>query len=255
GIHSLAAAVVFVVLYAPLSGFYLFQTIRRRSFVFFLLQMFCSIRTVAFILRVLLIKSESAAHNLTLFIVYQVVFNFGFLGLIYSAYSVVLDRQKMTESLVSFGLLSRVTRSKFLFHISATAAVVLGIVGVIEATSSNSTPSSIALGTTLRKASVYIFLALSVLLITEASFLVHAELKDGRSTRRWDAPIGSRYGFYILFSVSVLLLMREAFFTGTANNTAEQYREALWYPLVGVTEFLSVAMFTAPGLVPTKKEI
>lgn len=41
-IKSLAAAVIFTILYVPLLGFYIFQAIRRRTRVYFILTLFCS---------------------------------------------------------------------------------------------------------------------------------------------------------------------------------------------------------------------
>lgn len=41
GIQSLAAAVIFTILYVPLIGLYLFQAIRRRTQVYILLTLFC----------------------------------------------------------------------------------------------------------------------------------------------------------------------------------------------------------------------
>lgn len=42
GIHSVAAAVVFAVLYAPLFAFYVRQSIRRPTYVFIILAFFCA---------------------------------------------------------------------------------------------------------------------------------------------------------------------------------------------------------------------
>ena len=66
--------------------------------------------------------------------------------------------------------------------------------------------------------------------------------------------IGSTYGIYILLVMSILLVVREAFFTATAGNTTQQNKEALWYPLAAVTEFLVVALFATPGLVPDRRD-
>lgn len=41
GIQSLAAAIVFTILYAPLLGLYISQAIRRRTRVYIVLTLFC----------------------------------------------------------------------------------------------------------------------------------------------------------------------------------------------------------------------
>lgn len=63
-------------------------------------------------------------------------------------------------------------------------------------------------------------------------------------------PTNPTYGVYILLVISILLLVREAFFTATADNLSQQNKEAIWYPLAVVTEFIAVALFASPGLVP-----
>lgn len=62
--------------------------------------------------------------------------------------------------------------------------------------------------------------------------------------------IGSTYGIYILLVISLLLVVREAFFTATASNTSLQAKEAIWYPLCAVTELIALVLFATPGLVP-----
>ena len=47
---------------------------------------------VAFVLRAVLAGSSTAGTNLHLFIAQQVIYSIGFFGLLYSAYTLVLDR-------------------------------------------------------------------------------------------------------------------------------------------------------------------
>lgn len=134
-----------------------------------------------------------------------------------------------------------------------SAAVALGIAGAVEA-SSGSTQSEVNTGETLRKASIYIFFALAVLVAFQTALLVLSEI-NGNGYRTSNGTIGARYGAYILSVISLLLVLREAFFVGTSNNTTEQNKEALWYPLAAVTEFLAVCLFAVPGLVPARSEL
>jgi hypothetical protein len=50
------------------------------------------VRVTAFTLRAVLAGKESAGENLNLLIATQVLYSVGFFGLIYSAYTLVLDR-------------------------------------------------------------------------------------------------------------------------------------------------------------------
>lgn len=50
------------------------------------------VRMVAFILRAVLSGSATAGTKLGLFVAQQVVYSIGFFGLLYSAYTLVLDR-------------------------------------------------------------------------------------------------------------------------------------------------------------------
>ena len=47
---------------------------------------------VSFTLRAILAGSESAGENLDLLVAEQIIYNTGFFGLLYSAYTLVLDR-------------------------------------------------------------------------------------------------------------------------------------------------------------------
>jgi hypothetical protein len=99
GIHSLAAAILFAVLYVPLFGWNLYQSVAqpkhpyvRQKSIFVILAVFCALRIAAFVTRAVLAASGSARENLRLVIVNQVLYGAGFFGLMYSAYTLVLDR-------------------------------------------------------------------------------------------------------------------------------------------------------------------
>lgn len=128
-IHSEPAAIIFAVVYAPLALFYLFQAIRRPTSVSLTLSLFCvskypiiiacfylspiqphhrlpyplswnspsdftpyTVRIASFIMRALLTTEDSIEHNKNFFIAYEIIYNVGFFALLYSAYTLVLDR-------------------------------------------------------------------------------------------------------------------------------------------------------------------
>ena len=67
------------------------------------------------------------------------------------------------------------------------------------------------------------------------------------------AQFGSRNGAPIFLLISILLLVREIFVVATVSNTKEQQNEKLWYPLVALPEFLAVALYLIPGVIPPKE--
>ncbi len=73
--------------------------------------------------------------------------------------------------------------------------------------------------------------------------------------KRTDERFGSRHAMSILLLASVLLLVREIFSIATVNNPTKQNAEHFWYPFIALPEILVTLCFTAPGLVPRRKEI
>lgn len=63
---------------------------------------FLLVRVTAFIMRAILAGSNTAGQNLGLLIGDQILFSVGLFGLLYSAYSLVLDRYASSLTLVSF---------------------------------------------------------------------------------------------------------------------------------------------------------
>ncbi|KAH7924096.1 hypothetical protein BV22DRAFT_1130132 [Leucogyrophana mollusca] len=252
GIDSVAGAVIFAIIYFPLLLFYIKQAIARPTYVFIVLSLFCAVRIAAFVLRALLAGVTSDGKNLTLFITFEILYNVGFFGLLYSAYTLVLDRGLLSDAPLPDGPISRITRRRQLFRIALMAAVAVGITGAIEATSSSA--SSRSTGTTLRKVAIYIFLVLCILVAFQTILLVRSGSMYG-SYKVSNGAFGSTYGIHILCLISLLLLAREAFFTATSNNSAKQNDENLWYPLSALTELVAVILFAAPGLVPSRDEL
>jgi hypothetical protein len=88
----LGAAILFAVLYVPLLGWNLRQAITRPTYVFIVLSVFCAIRIAAFTTRAVLAGSKTAGQNLSLVIAFEILFGVGYFGLLYSCYTLVLDR-------------------------------------------------------------------------------------------------------------------------------------------------------------------
>jgi len=253
-IHSLAAAVIFTVIYAPLFAFFVLKAISRPTYVYFILALFCAIRFTAFILRSLLTSVTAVQESLGILIAYEILYNVGFFGLLYSAYSLVLDRAAFAKNQPN-GIISRILRLRILFRLALMGAVAIGITGVIKATSSDATASSLSTGNTLREVAIYIFLVCAVLVFIQTIILARTEFSEKDGYGHSADGFGATHGIFVLMAISLLLVAREAFFTATAHNTTEQNKEAIWYPLAALTELLAVMLFTSPGLVPSRSEI
>ncbi|OCH93466.1 hypothetical protein OBBRIDRAFT_724693 [Obba rivulosa] len=261
GIHSLAGAIVFAIAYVPLFFYYLLQSTRRPTYVFIMLTVFCTIRITSFILRSILAGSSSAGENLNLFIADVIIYNVGFFGLLYSAYTLVLDRElvadpegKHSSSLGPLAIITRLMRNRHLIRLALTIAVVLGIIGGTDETSSNS--STLSTGNTLRRASIYIFLVVTCLLVIETFLFAIAEHTGAPDYRRSSGePFGTKHAVLILLVISMLLVTREAFFAATSTNLSKQENEHFWYPLSALPELLAATLFAVPGLVPARKEL
>jgi len=275
GIHSVAAGIIFAVVYVPLFIFYIHQSIRRPTYVFIVLSLFCALRVTAFTMRAILAGSEGAGENLNLIIAEQVIYSTGFFGLLYSAYTLVLDRELLNPHPPHrgpLGLLSRLTRSRHLIRISLSAAVAIGVTGAINYSEAH-TAKAMQDGLKLRQISIYIFLAVCVLLAGETLSLVVSELADGGRVgsetitmtpgQKPYATSPSSTGKHVLptlLLIALLLLTRESFFTATTGSTsattqAKANNEALFYPLSALPELFAVCLFAVRGLVPDRREL
>ncbi|KAJ7579310.1 hypothetical protein C8J56DRAFT_1110606 [Mycena floridula] len=266
GFKSTAAAFLFAVIYMPLAAWFVFQSLRKRTYVVFVLTVFCTIRVTAFILRGILTSSDSAGENSSLFIADETLFGIGFFGILYSAFTLVLDRLLILEYQAPPNILSRIVSDRRVFRAALMVAVIIGVVGITDLSSSKA--SDITTGQHLRKISTIVFLVLTILQAYQTFLLFHAESShrpapSGYSMTPSDAPptyiesnmLGRRHGSPLFLAIAALLLVREAFMVATLGDTAKQNREALWYPLVVIPELLAVLLFTVPGLVPSKSEI
>ena len=112
GIESLAGAIVFAVLYVFLLAFFVRKSFVHPTYVHYILTLFCSskweailvkislvhyvwfslVRIAAFTIRAVLAGSESAGETLGLVIADEVLSSVGYFSLLYSSYTLVLDR-------------------------------------------------------------------------------------------------------------------------------------------------------------------
>ena len=107
-------------------------------------------------MRAALAGSESAGENVNVVVAQMVIYNVGFSGLLYSAYTLVLDRYALRSSsqtsshswisryrdlLTSYqgnesrgplGILKSIITNRILVRMAVTAAIVLGIVGGVR---------------------------------------------------------------------------------------------------------------------------
>ncbi|KAJ6631491.1 hypothetical protein B0H10DRAFT_1866104 [Mycena sp. CBHHK59/15] len=251
GFHSVAAAAIFAALYIPLFLWFIRQSIKNTTYVYIVLTVFCLMRITAFVIRAILAKSTTLGENLSLFTADEVLFGVGFFALLYSAYTLVLDRELISGAEPSDSLPMKLMRNRRLYRMALLIGVILGVVGISDSTSSNASTAST--GNTLRKASTVIFLVLTVLQALQA-FIVVAESR--RSGYRNDSrPFGDRHGSYLLCLISVFLLVWEVFLVATISNSAKQNDEHLWFPLVALPEFLAVVCYAVSGLVPPRSTL
>ncbi|KAG7447047.1 uncharacterized protein BT62DRAFT_948923 [Guyanagaster necrorhizus] len=250
GYSSLVAAIIFAVAYVPLCAFFIVQCFRALTYVYIVLTVFCTIRVGAFVIRAIMIGSDTSGDSLDLLVTDQILFSIGFFGLLNAAYTLVLDRDLLRKTLPSENPISRIFRNRRLFHIIMIVAVALGVYGI---TSSMHNPTS-SVASTCRKASVLIFLGLTIVqaFLTIAS--INKEIQDGYRPMQ-ASSLGDRYGSFILCAISLLLLVREAFMVATITNSQKEADEHFWYPLVALPEILAIMLYCTPGLVPPRSKL
>ncbi|KAF9044079.1 hypothetical protein BJ165DRAFT_1389951 [Panaeolus papilionaceus] len=258
GFRSTPAAIVFAILYVPLLPFFLIKSFKRPTYVYTVLTIFCAIRLVAFIIRAVLAGNDSAGQDLGLLIADEVLFGVGFAGLLYSSYTLVLDRNLLHSQpslSTSSHPLFRIMHNRSIFRVTLTAGVVLGIIASTRASNDSHGTDS---GTkALHDASTIILLLLTILLVLQTLRLLRTETQNPSYSSH--APpahsYGQSHGAYILCLVAFLLLVREVFNTATMNDSRRQNEEQLWFPFVALPELLAVTLFIVPGLVPPRAEL
>ncbi|GLB35677.1 hypothetical protein LshimejAT787_0212420 [Lyophyllum shimeji] len=238
GINSVPAAALFAILYLPMFILFVYQSFERPSPVFYSLAFFCIVRMVSFVLRAM-IASPSDEDNVGMLIGDQILFSIGFFSLLYSAYTLVLDREIVSDYPISDGIISRVIRRRTAFRLTLVAAIILGSVGLSDANSTD--PETGSVGTGLHEASTIIFLVLVVLLAYQTVILAIYEFRGGGFRHRKGSP-GEKYGIYILLVIASSCHPR-VIATATASDFAKQNNEHFWYPLVALPELLAVILY------------
>lgn len=254
GIHSLAGAIVFAVLYAFLLAFFTRKSFTHPTYVHYVLTFFCAIRVAAFIIRAILAGSKTAGQTLGLVIADEVLSQVGYFSLLYSAYTLVLDRTLLSDLRPDNHPILRITQNKRIFRLVLTAGVIIGVVAATRTTSNG--PSNTSESKALRITSVAIFLALTVVQALQTGILATSSIPaQSQYYIRGKDSLGIRYGNYILLVISFLLMTRELFSIATVTNAPKQENEHFWYPFVSLTEILVVILYTIPGLVPRRSEL
>ncbi|KAJ7766351.1 hypothetical protein DFH07DRAFT_737316 [Mycena maculata] len=249
GYHSVLAAVVFALVYLPIFLWFVFQSVKNTTYVYISLSVFCLMRVAAFGLRAVLIKSTSLGENLNVFIADEVMFGVGFFALLYSAFTLVLDREIMSGAGPTNNLPLKIMRDRRMFRVVLIIGIALGVMGISDSTSSN--PSKASSGVTLHRASTIIFLVLTGIQALQTALM----FQTTRRTSYAHLSFGDRHGNFILVLISIFLLVREVFMTATINNAGRQDEELLWYPFIAVPEVLAVICYAVPGLVPARSEL
>nr|GAT44468.1 predicted protein [Mycena chlorophos] len=217
-----------------------------------------AVRVVGFLMRAILTAKESLHGNENLFVTAEILFGVGFFALLYSAYTLVLDREHISAPIDSrkpafedsLPFIVKLTRNRRLFRMLLTAGVVLMILGIVDSTSNNTGTQNT--GSELRRASTILFLVLTGI---QALQTVLAFLNNQADPYAEKRRFGDQHGTYILALISIFILIREIFLTATVGNSARQNEERLWYPLVALPEVLSVLCYSISGLVPPRAEL
>ncbi|PPQ91306.1 hypothetical protein CVT25_006600 [Psilocybe cyanescens] len=249
GFHSVAAAVIFTVLYVPLLGWFVRQSFFRPTYVHFVLVVFCTIRIAAFAIRAVLAGSSTAGETLGLVIADEILFGVGYFGLLYSAYTLVLDLELLCGGPPPRSPILVLVKNRRIFRLAMLVAVVLGVYSASHNNGQGSTSSA------LHKVSIIIFLVLTVLQAFQTVMLARTEYAGDSQYLQGQKSLGRKHGVMILLAISALLLVREAFSAATMSNSTKQDNEHLWYPLLAVPEILAVILYATPGLVPKRDEL
>ncbi|KAJ7507005.1 hypothetical protein B0H11DRAFT_188618 [Mycena galericulata] len=249
GYHSVLAAVIFAIVYLPIFLWFVFQSVKNTTYVYISLSVFCLLRVGAFGLRAVLIKSTPLGDNLNVFIADEVMFGVGFFALLYSAFTLALDREIMSGAPEVTNVPLNLLRNRRLFRLVLMVGVVLGVMGISDETSSD--PSKAASGVNLHRASTILFLVLTCIQALQTFLLFQSTRRPSYTPRSF----GDRNGSGVLALISLLLLIREGFMTITINDAARQNEEILWYPFIAVPEVLAVICYALPGLVPRRAEL
>jgi hypothetical protein len=249
GIESVPAAIVFTFLYIPLFGWFARQSLRRPTYVHFVLTFFCTLRIVTFAMRAALAGSESAGENVNLLIADEIISGVGYFGLLYSAYILVLDLELISGRPPSANPILALIRNRHAFRMALSVGVAVGIAGSSIDNGLSSTAR------TLHKASLIIFLVLTCLQAFQTAILAKQDMTVGRQYKQDNETFGRKHGIIILLFIALLLLIREGFSASTLPDPARLNNEHFWYPFIAVPEILAVVLYATPDLVPARDEV
>jgi len=251
GIQSLPGAIVFTVLYVALLAWFLGKCFTHPTYVHYVLTFFCIIRVAAFTIRAVLAGSKAAGETLGLVIADVILSSVGYFSLLYSSYTLVLDRTILSDLRAANHPILKFTQDRRIFRLLLLVGVVLGIVAGSE--SSSTSASQIQ---ALRISSVAIFLFLTVVQALQTGILATSSVSaQSQYYIRGKDSLGIRYGNYILLIMSFLLMIREIFSIATVTNASKQDNEHFWYPFISLPELLVVILYITPGLVPKSDEL
>ncbi|KAF8888343.1 hypothetical protein BD779DRAFT_1470370 [Infundibulicybe gibba] len=198
GFESVAAAIIFAILYMPLLGWFVRQSIARPTYVFRTLALFCAIRVTAFIIRAVLAGSNSAGHNLGLLIGDEILS------------ASVSSSMLLSDSSEPTSVFARLATDRRIFRLAMIAAVVLGIVGVSNAKVPTPTPLTLEDPPDSRHS----YLPRP----HHPTGISDAESRSAECGESW----GVKHGSYVLCAISLFLLIREAFATATSNDATSR---------------------------------
>ncbi|CAA7266695.1 unnamed protein product [Cyclocybe aegerita] len=230
---------------------FVFKSFKIPTYVHYVLSFFCLIRIAAFTLRIVLTASESAGENIGILIADEVLFGVGFFGLLYSAYTLVLNLESLSDRPPTTNPIIRLTQNRRMFRLALLVAVVIGVVAASGSNGGLNDNTSSA----LRKTSTSIFLVLTVLQAFQTIYLAQTRISEPERFKRMQKSFGTRHGIFILVLISLLLLIREVFAAATVDDHVKQNNEHFWYPLLALPEILAVVLYAIPGLVPSKEEL
>lgn len=204
------------------------------------------------------------AMNKGMSIAYEVLYSVGFFSLLFSAYRLLQDRERLAKVNRIGNRVTSALHRGHLVHFLLFVSVVLGVVGIALAMG---TSGHSAIGNKLNQASTDIFLVVSILILLLTIFLIHLERKF-RGTSGHTPAIGQSHHHLILTIIALLLLLRTIFYTVTVHERSQgkstslssfsrgkQSNEKLWYPLAALAELLVALLFLVPALVPVRSLI
>ncbi|KAH9482007.1 hypothetical protein JR316_0006537 [Psilocybe cubensis] len=252
GIYSVSAAIVFAALYAPFLVRFAYMSYRQPVHVHFAVALFCIFSIIGFSIRAAMAASEELGSRLSLLITQEIMFTVGYLILLYSSHSLVMNLTHicLPEDLRKLNRRAlRLTRSHHLFHFLLSAAIILALSAAIT----NNGTGRERVSDILDVVSSTLFMVLTVLQAVHSGLFARLALKKEHRERHraQNHSFGERNAVFLLLLISFLYLISETFSMVTVQNDEQANNERLLYPLGFLPELLAVGVFAIPGLVPS----